>query len=157
MALYWPVPGTWSCPSGTDLLQHLCRRQDNFLLRKKGKHGYFLLFTPPCVDSFYIAGDFSTNDKMIPQSIPLKHKRFIIREWRPPTWDLSQEGIWKGNRHGANQTPPWRKEDVWQQKQHPLTYTSTDSGTMGLFHQNYCTNQHNIRNKLLAGFKVIFW
>lgn len=105
MALYWPVPGTWSCPSGTDLLQHLCRRQDNFLLRKKGKHGYFLLFTPPCVDSFYIAGDFSTNDKMIPQSIPLKHKRFIIREWRPPTWDLSQEGIWKGNRHGANQTP----------------------------------------------------
>lgn len=96
-------------------------------------------------------------DKMIPQSIPLKHKvchqevktsymRFVTRG------DMERQQAW------SKPNPPWRKEDVWSlQKYHPLTYNSTDRGTMGLFHQNYCTNQHNNRNKFLAGFKVIFW
>lgn len=98
------------------------------------------------------------NDKMIPQSIPLKHKRYVIREWRPPTWDLSQEGIWKGNRHGANQTPHEERKMCDNFKNTIHWHTKAQTGApWGFFHQNYCTNQHNTRNKFLAGFKVIFW
>jgi len=44
------------------------------------------------------------NDKMIPQNVPLEYKRFVIRGWRPPTWDFSQEGT------GMEQTkPPMKK------------------------------------------------
>lgn len=161
MALYWPVPESWSCPRGTDLLQNLCRRKDNVPLRKKVNMDTSSCYPLHVLISFTLLELFpqmwvKENDEMIPQSVPLEHKRFVIRGWRPPTCDLSQEGIWKGNRHGANQTPPWRKEDVWcLQKHHPLTYNSTSRGTMGLFHQNYCMNQHNTGNKYLAGIKVV--
>lgn len=127
----------------------------------EGKYGYFFLLSPPCVDFFHIAGAFSTNvskrkwrndttkhptwaQKVCHQGVKTSYMRLVTGGdmERPQTW--------------SKPNPPWRKEDVWcLQKHHPLTYNSTGRGTMGLFHKNYCMNQHNTGNKYLAGIKVV--
>lgn len=104
VAFYLTVPGTWSSPDGTHLLptpRPPARQAKTWILPT----------IHPSMCRFTLLEFFSTdmskekNYKMIPRSVPLDHKRFVIRGWRPPTRDLSQEGIWTGNRHGTNQTP----------------------------------------------------
>lgn len=80
--------------------------------------------------------------KVCHQGVKTSYMRFVTGG------DMERQQVW------SKPNPPWGKEDVWRlQKHHPLTHNSTGRATMGLFHQNYWLNQHNARNKFLAGIK----
>lgn len=100
---------------------------------KEGKYGYFLLFTPPCVDSFHIAGTFSTNlskgkwqndttkrptwaQKVCHQGVKTSYMRFVTRGdmERQQAWSKPNPPMKKGRCVRPSKTP---STDIQQHRQ----------------------------------------